>query len=211
MSMTRKWLCGAAALAVGLAFAALASAEVRITYPQVRVRLGATYTPDADFDTFRKQFLSAVESKDLNALSALVAPGFVWTVDSALSVDFDPGRDAQHNFRVVFGFRSVGEVADGDVENGDWNLLKSFAEDDSLTLVGDGENLVCSPNAATVISTEVYERAAARVDEAIDDVQWFFTLRPTAVAKAPDDTGTPIGKIGTEAVPVLSTHPENAE
>jgi hypothetical protein len=209
--MTRNWLGCAAALAALLAFITTASPEVRITYPQVRVQLGPTYTPDADFDTFRKKFLSAIESKNLLALSELVAPGFVWTVDSALAVDFDPGRDAQHNFRVVFGFRGVGEVADGDVENGDWNLLKSFAEDDSLNQVGDGENLVCSPNAATIVSTEVYERAAARVDEAIDDVQWFFTLRATAVAKAPDDTGTPIGKISIEAVPVLSTHPQDAD
>jgi hypothetical protein len=209
--MKRTWLWGAAALAAVLAFTVPASPEVRVTYPQVRVQLAPAYTPDADFDMFRKKFLSAIESKNLLALSELVAPGFVWTVDNALGADFDPGRDAQHNFRVAFGFRGVGEVADGEVENADWNLLKSFAEDDSLYQVGDGDNLVCSPNAATIVSTEVYERAAARVDAAIDDVQWFFTLRATTVAKAPDDTGTPIGKISVEAVPVLSTHPQDAD
>ena len=198
-------------LAAILACAVAASAEVRITYPQVRVQLGPTYTPDADFATFRKKFISAVESKDLSALIALVAPGFVWTVNSALAVDFDPGREPQHNFRVVFGFRGVGHDADGDVEDGAWNLLKSFAEDDSLNQVGDGGNLVCSPNTATIVSTEVYERAAARVDEAIEGVRWLFTLRATPVAKAPDDTGTPIGKISTEAIPVLSTHPQDAD
>jgi len=211
--MTRNWLGCAASLAALLAFTTTASPEARITYPQVRIQLGTAFTPndDADFDTFRKKFKSAVESKDLYALIALVAPGFVWTVDGALAVDFDPGREAQHNFRVVFGFRGVGHVADGDVEDADWNVLKSFAEDDSLNEVGESGNLVCSPNTATIVSTEVYERAAARVDEAINDVRWYFTLRATTVAKAPDDTGTPIGKIGTEAIPVLSTHPQDAD
>lgn len=210
MSTRRKRLWGAAALAAMLAFAAAASAEVRVTYPQIRIQLGAAYTPDAAFEKFRAQFRSAVEGKDLDALGALVAPGFVWTVDSALAVDFDPGRDAQHNFRVLFGFRDIGQDSD-DAANGDWNVLKSFAEDESLNQVGDSENVVCSPTTATIVSTEVYERAAARVDEAIDDARWFFTLRATVVAKAPDDTGTPIGKISTEAVPVLSSHPEDAD
>ncbi len=209
--MTRQWLCGAAALTALLAFAGTASAEARVTYPQVRIQLGETYTPDAEFDNFRKEFVAAVANKDLRALIDLVAPGFVWTVNGALAADFDPGREPQHNFRVVFGFRSVGGIADYDAEDWDWSALQSFAEDDSLNQMNDDENLVCSPNAAKIVSTEVYERAAARVDENFDDVRWFFTLRATPVAKAPDETSTPIGKIGTEAVPVLSTHPQDAD
>ena len=210
--MNQRLVCAAASLAAILAFAGTASAEVRVTYPQVRVELGNTYTPDAGFEKFRKQFISAVDGKDLKALSALVAPGFVWTVNSALAPDYDPGRDAQHNFRVVFGFRAPGKDADGGVEGGPfWGVLKGFADDDSFNQNSDSGNLVCSPNSASAVSTEVYERAVARVEEAFEGAQWVFLLQGTPVAKAPDDKGTPIGKIGVEAVPVISTYPQKAE
>lgn len=208
--MNRDLVC--ASLAATLAFAGPASAEVRVTYPQVRVELGTTYTPDEAFQKFRKQFISAVDSKNLKALSALVAPGFVWTVNGALAPDYDTGRDPQHNFRVVLGFRAVGKDADGGVDGGPfWGVLKGFADDESLNLNSDSGNLVCSPNSASAVNTEVYERAVARVAEAFDGAQWVFLLQSTPVAKAPDDKGTPIGKIGVEAVPVISTHPAKAD
>lgn len=208
--MNQRLVCAAASLAAILAFAGSAFAELMVTYPQVRVELGATYTPDAAFEKFRKQFASAVDSKDLKALSALVAPGFVWTVNNTLADDFDPGRDAQHNFRVVFGFRAVGKDADGGVEGGPyWGALKSFADDDSFN--GDGGNLVCSPNTATIVSAEVYERAASRVEGSFEGSHWVFLLRSTPVASTPDDKGTPIGKVGTDAVPVISIYPEKSE
>ena len=207
--MNQSLVC--ASLAAILAFAGPASAEVRVTYPQVRVEPGNVYTPDEAFEKFRKQFTSAVDSKDLNALSALVAPGFVWTVNGMLATDYDPARDAQHTFRVVFGFRVLGNDADGGVEGGPfWNILKSFADDDSFNQISDSGNLVCSPNTASAVNAEVYERAAGRVEEAFEGAEWVFLLRSTPVAKAPDDKGTPIGKLGIEAVPVISTYPEKA-
>jgi hypothetical protein len=208
--MNRNLVC--ASLAVFLAFAGPASAEVRVTYPQVRVELGATYTPDEAFQRFRKQFSGAVDSKDLKALSALVAPGFVWTVNGALAPDNDTARDPHHNFLVVFGFRAPGADADGNVDGGPfWSLLQGFATDESLNLNNDSGNLVCSPNSASVVNTEVYERAAGRVGEAFDSAQWVFLLGSTTVTGAPDGKGTPIGKLGVEAVPVISTYPEKAD
>src|SRR5882757_7440007 len=108
----------AALLAALPALGSAASAETRPSYPQVRVELLPSYTPDAAFEKFRKQFVEAVANKDAHALSALVAPGFVWTVHNALANYYDPGRDSQHNFRVVFGFRAAGKDVDGNVENG---------------------------------------------------------------------------------------------
>jgi hypothetical protein len=209
--MDRNLVC--ASLAAFLALAGSANAEVRATYPQVRVELGASYTPDEAFQKFRKQFSSAVDSKDLKALSALVAPGFVWTSNGSLSADYDPGRDAQHNFRVVFGFRAAGENADGNVEGGPfWNLLKGFSDDDSFNQNNDSATLVCSPNSANAVNAEVYERAATRVEEAFEGAQWVFLLQAaTPVMNAPDDKGTPIGKLGVEAVPVITTFPEKAD
>ena len=52
-------------------------------------------------------------SRNAAALFALVGPTFVWTSQGALTNEFDPGRDALHNFKVVFGFRAAGASADG--------------------------------------------------------------------------------------------------
>src|SRR4051812_30529327 len=100
--MYQKVVCFAAVLAAIGVVSGPASAEVRTTYPQVRVELADAYTPDAAFEQFRKEFINAVAKKDADAVFALVAPGFVWTLNNALAAGYDPGRDAQHNFRVVF-------------------------------------------------------------------------------------------------------------
>jgi hypothetical protein len=210
--MDHRMLCVFASLMAIYASIGSAAAEQRTSYPQVRVELVPSFTPDAALGRFRKQFINAVAKKDINALSALVAPGFVWTVNNELSSDFDPGRDPLHNFRVAFGFRVPGQDVDGKVENGPyWDFLQSFANDNTFYQVGEGGKLICSPTAATVASEEVYERAIARVEATYEDVQWFFAVRGVPVAKAPEDTGPPIGKLGTEAFPVISVHPEGAE
>jgi hypothetical protein len=202
----------AALLAALPALGSAASAETRPSYPQVRVELLPSFTPDAAFEKFRKQFVEAVANKDANALSALVAPGFVWTVNNALANDYDPGRDSQHNFRVVFGFRAAGKDVDGNVENGPyWSVLESFAKDNTFYHLPDSGNRVCSPTGATIVSDEVYERASTRVEAAMEGAQWLFAVRSVPVAKAPDDKGPPIAKLGVEAFPVISTHPENAD
>jgi hypothetical protein len=214
--LERSMLCKAAWIAAPLlmisAFSTMALAEPKMAYPQVRVELVPSYTPDAAFEKFRKLFLEAVAKKDLDALSALVAPGFVWTQNDTLSGEFDPGRDAQHNFRVVFGFRPPGKDADGAVEHGPfWNVLAAFANDNTLYQLGDAGNLVCSPATATIVNEEIYERAVTRVEATNEGAEWFFAVRPTPVAKAPDDKGPPIGKLGAEAFPIIGTHPEGAE
>ncbi len=48
------------------------------------------------------------EARNAEALFALVGPMFTWTAQGALVGEFDPGRDALHNFKVVFGFRQQG-------------------------------------------------------------------------------------------------------
>jgi len=209
--MYRKMVCFTAALAAIGVVSGSVFAEVRTTYPQVRVELGTPYKQDAAFESFRKEFINATAKKDANALFALVAPGFVWTQNNALSSGHDPGRDAQHNFRVVFGFREAGKDADGTVEGGPfWDSLAAFANDGTYFQIGDDANLVCSPMNATVADDDVFGRAQERVETTYEGVEWYFTLRPTMLAKAPDDKGTPIGKIGIEAFPLLQSHPEGS-
>jgi hypothetical protein len=185
------------------------SAEVnRTAYPRLEVELGPAYTPDAAFRSFRSQFINAVAKKDANALFALVAPGFVWTLDNSLSSDFDPGRDAQHNFRVVFGFRGHGMDMDGKVEGGPfWDALAAFANDGTYNQSSEAGNLVCSPIAAAIADEEAFEQARSKVETDDEAADWYFIVRSTAVTKAPGDKGAPIAKLGVEAVPVLNVHP----
>jgi hypothetical protein len=205
-------VCVAASAAVLLLPAAPASAQIkRTSYPQVKVELVPVYKPDAAFDNLRKQFGDAVAKKDAAALFALVAPGFVWTQNNNLTTDFDPGRDALHNFKVVFGFRAPGKDADGGVENGPfWNALAAFAGDGSYSQPVEGKSLVCSPATALIADEGVFEQARARVETPEEGADWHFVLRSTPVSKAPDDKGPPVGTLGVEAVPVLGSHPPDA-
>jgi hypothetical protein len=193
---------------------ASASAEVKqVAYPRVAVEVSEAYQPDAAFNAMRKAFADATSREDASALFALVAPSFVWTVNGAVAADFDPGRDTVHNFKVLFGFRQYGRDVDGDVENGPfWAALAAFASDDTFYLTGDGGNLVCSPIAATIADDRVFQEARGKIEAEGEAADWYFVLRDnTPVMRAPDDKGTPVGRLGREAVPVLRVHPPAPE
>jgi hypothetical protein len=139
----------------------------------------------------RKQFIDAVAKKDAKALFELVAPGFVWTQNNSLASEFDPGRDAQHNFRVVFGFRAAGNDADGKVEDGPyWNNLAVFANDGTYYQSTDGGNQVCSPVAASVVDEEVFAQAREKIETADEEADWYFIPRQTALTKTPGHSTT---------------------
>ena len=207
--MHRKVFCFATLVTVMLIIGGPASADVRRTaYARVKVELTPAYTPDAAFSRFRSEFTNAVARKDATALFALVAPGFVWTQNSELAGDFDPGRDAQHNFRVVFGFRAPGKGVDGEVESGPfWDALAAFANNGSYYQSTSGGNLVCSPIAASIVDEEAFERARSKVETPDEGADWYFIARSTPVTKAPGDKGAPIATLGLEAVPILKAHP----
>ena len=100
--------------AIGCALALPASADVKkVAYPEVKVEVAEAFKPDAAFEAMRKKFSDAVAKKDGQALFGLVAPTFLWTFQGGSTDEFDMGRDAQHNFRVLFGFRPAGANADG--------------------------------------------------------------------------------------------------
>ncbi len=200
------------ALAVAVTSAALvspAAAELKkVPYAPVTVQLEEAYKPDAAFDKFRKAFIDATSKKDTAALSALVAPGFVWTSDGALSNDYDPGRSALHNFKVVFGFRAFGKDLDGGVDGGPfWDDLTAFAGDDAFYKLDQGNGMVCGPMAASVQDEDKLEQARKKIESGDDVADWYFVLRDTKVMKAPDDKGLPVGSINGQAFPVLSTAP----
>jgi hypothetical protein len=210
---THTILGGLLAAAVAVAVASPGAAEVRkVAYPEVKVTLNTPYKPDAAFEKMHAAFLDAVKRKDVAALTALVAPSFLWTVSDQPADELDLGRDAVHNFKVAFGFRALGKDVDGGVDNGPyWDVLTAFAEDPSYYLATDAGNLVCGPVSAEVADDKAYDQARRKIETADEPAEWYFTLGDTAVAKAPGDTGAPVGKVGAVALPLLSFYPPEKE
>lgn len=211
--MHTKSFCAAAALVSAATLASGASAELKkVPYAPVKVELAEAYRPDAAFEKMRKAFLDATHNKDTAALSALVAPGFVWNSEGVLAADFDTGRGPLHNFKVLFGFRDFGKNADGGVDGGPfWDTLSTFAEDDSYYKLDQGSGLVCGPMAATVDDENALAQARKKIDTADDEADWYFVLRETKVNKDPSDKGLPVGSLNAQAFPVLSTFPPERE
>jgi hypothetical protein len=176
-------------------------------YPEVKMKLLNPYKGDDAFMAMRKAFSDAVANKDSSALFGLVGPIFAWTQgDLLVEDDFDLGRDALHNFKVVFGFREPGKDTDGGVDGGPfWSVLAGFASDP--TAYERSKNLVCTPPTATVVDDNVFEQADSKLANGEETPDWYFTLGETPVAKGPGDSSPPIGKLGTVAVPMLSAHP----
>jgi hypothetical protein len=181
----------------------------KIPYSEVKVRV-EEYKSDDALTAMRKSFSEAVSKKDSAALFGLVGPTFVWTKGNALTEEFDLGRDALHNFKVVFGFRDAGKDEDGGVDGGPyWDLLSAFAGDP--TAYEESANKVCTPTTATVVDDKVFDLASSKIETDEDAADWYFTLGETPVAKAPGDSGPPIGKLGAVVIPVLSVHPPTPE
>ena len=184
------------------------AAVKKVPYPEVKVEIAEAFKPDAAFETMRKALSDAVAKKDAQALFALVGPTFVWTLQGGPTDQYDMGRDALHNFKVVFGFRAQGANADGPVENGPfWDALAAFASDGTYYQDTEAGNLVCGPITANLADDNVLEQARKKVESGEETADWYFTLAPTPVAKAPNDSGPPIAKVGTVALPALSVYP----
>jgi hypothetical protein len=197
-----------AAIACALALPASAAIK-KVPYPEVKVEVAEPFKPDAAFEAMRKKLKDAVAKKDAQALFALVGPTFVWTFQGGSTEAFDMGRDALHNFKVVFGFRPEGADADGPVENGPfWDALAAFADDGTYYQDQQAGNLVCGPTTANAVDEDVMEQARKKLEVGEETVDWYFTLAPTPVAKAPNDSGAPVAKVGVVVLPALSVYPK---
>jgi hypothetical protein len=205
--MHRRIFAALAALSFAIGTMA-AEAEIRkAPYPEVKMKLLNPFKGDDAFMAMRKAFSDAVDKKDNSALFGLVGPTFAWTQgDLLVADDFDLGRDALHNFKVVFGFREPGKDTDGGVKDGPfWSVLAGFSSDPSA--FERSKNLVCTPATAVVVDDKVFDQAENKLANGDETPDWYFTLGETPVAKGLSDSGPPIGKLGTVAVPMLSAHP----
>ncbi len=189
-----------------------AAAIKKVAYPEVKVAVEEAYRPDAPFAAMHKALVDAVARKDAAALSALVAPSFLWMVGGRPAAELDLGRDALHNFKVVFGFRAPGKDADGGVKDGPyWDTLADFAADATYYRASDAGNFVCGPIAASVESEDVFDQAITTLQNGDELPEWYFTLADTPVTKAPGDKGAPIATVGKVALPLLGVYPAARE
>ena len=207
-------ILGFAGVAMVAALAVTPAAAIKkLPYTEVKVDLADVHQPDAAFKAMRKAFGDAVTKKDGAALFALIGPTFVWTSGGGATEQFDMGRDALHNFKVLFGFRAAGKNEDGGVDGGPfWDALASFAPD-SLGFYDapDAGNLVCSPMLAGPTDEKLQQAAEKKLGTEDDPVEWNVVITDANVAKAPGDTGPPVAKISKIAVPVLANHPPSPE
>lgn len=177
-------------------------------YPEVKVEVVEPFVTDEAFRAMRSTFANAVAKRDSAGLFSLVGPTFLWTTQEGPNDQFDMGRSALDNFKVVFGFRAADADTDGNVENGPfWETLAAFVAEDSFYTVEDAGNLVCSPTSASVTDEDIYEKAKSVIGAEDDPPEWYFTLRATSVEKSPTDKSE-VAKIGTLALPILSSDPK---
>jgi hypothetical protein len=209
----RKFMMAAMALAAATALTGVADAAVKkVPYPEVKINITSPYQPDPAFQTMLKALKDAVAAKNTEAVMALVGPMFIWTSQGTMIDQLDPGRDAVHNFKVVFGFRAAGKDQDGGVENGPyWDNLASFLDDTTFYKLSGLTSEVCSPMQAEVADDNTFEAAQKKITNGDDSGDWYFVSAETAVAKAPNDSGPPVAKINKIAVPMLNTFPAAKE
>jgi hypothetical protein len=207
--MRRLFICAAAAAGIATTPAASPAAVKEIAYPAIKVDIAPEHKPDAAMDKLRKSFADAVAKKDTSALFALVGPTFVWLAQGGVSDQFDFGRDALHNFKVVFGFREPGKDADGPVQDGPfWDSLTAFADDETFDVAG--ATLVCGPTGAAISDEAAFEKSRQRIG-ADASVEWYFTMGEVAATVMPGSGATVGRATSATALPVLDAYPPLTE
>jgi hypothetical protein len=65
---------------------------------------------------------------------------------------------------------------------------------------------------AEVADDNAFEGARRKINAIDEPVEWYFALAAeTPVAMAPGDTGTPVAKVGTVAMPLIGFYPPERE
>jgi hypothetical protein len=204
----RNFVMAAAALTVAAMTSPTAAAVKKVAYPEVKINITSPYQPDSAFQAMWKALRDAVAAKNTDAVMSLVGPMFIWTSQGTMIDQLDPGRDAVHNFKVVFGFRAAGKDPDGGVDSGPyWDMLAGFLEDATFYKLSTLTSEVCSPMQAEVADDNIFEAAQKKITNGDDSGDWYFIAAETPVAKAPNDTGPPVAKVGKVAVPMLGSFP----
>ena len=187
--------------------AAPAWALKRTPYPEVPVVALPAFPGDPSLDHLRKHLADAAAGGDVTAIAAMVAPNFAWTVGDSDADELDTGRNAEHNFKVAFGFRPHGRDTDGPTEIGpQWELLQFFAEDPILTREKES-GLVCGTATAKIADPGTLDQAFMLIDETDDLSEWVYFTGELELSAQPGG-GDLVAKVGNLALPIFGAHPE---
>jgi hypothetical protein len=201
--LMRRVLIASALILVALAPAA--AAVKKVAYPAVKVEMPAPFQGDVAFDAARKALADAAAKKDLAALSALVAPGFVATVGGEPAEQYDSSKDGLHNFKVAFGFRPFSKDADGDTDIGpQWELIADFAAEKNFAQ-GRDANTACGP-ALPIPDAKAFERASALIEDPDQPAEWIYAMPEIALTASPGG-GAIVGRTAAAALPVIGASP----
>lgn len=158
-------------------------------YKPVAITMPAT-VDDPTFAAFRKQLAAVAASKDMTALGKMVvARGFFWQRDDS-GDSAEKGRSGIGNLSRVIGL----QAADGS----GWDILTSYAEDDSATPMTDRKGVVCAP-ADPTYDEKAFE---ALLDAtATDPYEWGFPFADDVDIRSGPKADSPVmAKLGLNLV-----------
>jgi hypothetical protein len=182
----------------------------RVPYPEVRVTALPAFAGDPALADLRNRMADAVAAKKIDALIPLLSPKFEWTAGGAAVDEYDPKRDAEHNFKVALGFRPVGRDADGNTDIGpQWSLLEYFSTDSVLTQE-KGSPLVCTSATAKIADFGVLDAAFNRIDDDNDLSEWVYVVGDLELTTDPAGAST-AAKVSGVALPIVGLHPAPKE
>jgi len=195
-------------MTAAIAASSPALAIKKAPYEAVRVNVAKVLEPDPAFKAMIDRLAAAAATKNADALFALVGPTFTWTVGGEPHENFDHGRSALDNFKVVFGFQQPDAATKDSAEDGPaWEQIAAYAEDGTFFTVPEAKNLVCGPLLAETVNAAVLERAEKKLQTPGETILWHFAMQDTPVRSEPDDKSATIGRSGIAALPVLDAHP----
>jgi hypothetical protein len=198
------------AVAVSMLAASPCLALKRVPYPEVKMTALPAFAGDPALNEMRKRMAEAVAAKKIEAIIPLLSPKFEWTAGGGIVDEFDAKRGAEHNFKVAFGFRSVGRDTDGSTDIGpQWTLLEYFANDPVLTQEKNSP-LVCGSATAKVADLGVLDTAFNRIDEDNDLSEWIYVVGDLELSGEPAG-GSAVAKVSSVALPIVGIHPAPKE
>jgi len=160
-------------------------------YEKVSVTLAPGVT-DPSLDAFRKQLADAAMRKDRAALGRLtVAKEFFWERENGNAAD--KNKSGIDNLAAAVGLDAK--------DDSGWRLLADYAQESSLSQVGDRKDFVCAP-ATPLFDDKQFEAILKSTDT--DPGEWGYPLRDgTEVRDSAAANAKPVEKLGRHFVRVL--------
>lgn len=160
-------------------------------YDKVPVTLAPGVT-DPSLNAFRKQLADVAARKDRNALAGLtVAKEFFWERENGNAAD--KNKSGVENLATAVGLDAK--------DDSGWRLLADYAQESSVSQVGDRKDFVCAP--ATPIFDDKQFEAILKSTET-DPGEWGYPLRDgVEVRDSAAANAKPVEKLGQYFVRVL--------